>query len=214
MIKFLADRFFRVLETVVFRNFKVLKFRGALPPESSLDAVFSLDGHYATVEKGSRLSHFVESEEPRVIVTFVGIGSRSGFLLNEVLDGERSVMPDSWWRLEDRDLFLFSFACYSAEYVGASGVRRFLRSAICYEGKVWVAARAGEYWHWFVNEVSEIVRRDSLVGSEVFEEVLQLYLDAISGRKSPDGGGRPDYYVRSALIQQFGQVRLLQGTGI
>ena len=193
-------------------NYQEVALLGAFPLNTKLGRVLKLEHCFEEVSPTDSLMVYLREDLPCALVTFVGIGSHSGFLVSEVSESSRKVLPESWWRAPSFDVSLFLFSCFSADYLRESDVLRHSRGAICYEGKIMLSMDDSEYWTWFVGELRGSLRRCGRVGSRAYAEMQRQYSKAILGEAQPEELGL-SYLIRICLVSQSERIRFLRGAG-
>jgi hypothetical protein len=164
------------------------------------------------------IAEMTEKERPNLLVSMVGYGTSSGFLVNDPSAGEPVLLDDGWWRAPGKGVFLFAFVCHSFEYVKDSDVQKYISSSLCYEGKLWLPVHNRDFWTRFIRNIISSIKSSGRIDHELYGRVLGWYSRAIVGRSAGIlrrmGLRKLDYFSRIALVKQSESLKYIPGRNL
>jgi hypothetical protein len=176
---------------------------GTLPDGGVFDSMMIEADASSRLSVSAGLDSYLRNSKPRVLVTLVGLGTAKGFLVPDSID----TLPGNWWKLDTYEVGLFSYCCYSFEYLNSSDIMRSFTGALCYESELWFSLGDDDFWVTFVGRLRELLRKAERVGNDAYANFQMEYSRAIRERR----GGGETYLTRLALVSQSQRLRLIRG---
>jgi hypothetical protein len=199
-----------VVTALDLRNAIDVLVLGKVPAEWHFEAIEpKFDVVVRLVDESSSLATHVRSDKPRILAVFVGEAEEGGFL-RLVLDmGTPEFVPDEWWETGGRELHLFAFSCWSAEYLSRQSIHEKLHGAIAYSEWLFFTPLNGSLWLNVLDTIRDRMRLSGAADIRLFGHIQGLYSDLLLSHR-----GSLDYLTQLCLIQQSSALRLLPGLGL
>jgi len=202
----------RIVSLLDLSNTQEILLLGSFPPGAEgFASCLSKLGDFHQIDELASIRECLRDDRPTILISFVGLGTASGFLMNRTSGGQNQTLPESWWKPHgEQRAHVFSFACYSFDYFNSSDVMSQLSGAVGYEGEIWLQLTEDHFWVELIRRIIGLLREEERIGSSFYAKVQALYSSSILNNKSgPEGS--ISYLSHIALVQQSQSLKVIPG---